>query len=78
MSTLEEDAFMSCLFDRQDMKLVNIKFFRGVERVISTDEIRREAHSAIMQLKLDPDLASKEPPRSGCKEIDVASFVASL
>ena len=78
MSTIEGDPLMACLFDRQDMRLVNIKFFRGSADVIAEDDLRRESHNAIMQLRLNPELASEHPPVRGMKAIDVSEFVAKL
>jgi hypothetical protein len=78
MSAIEGDTTMACLFDRQDMKLVNIKFFRGSAEVIGEDDLWSESHSAVMQYLMEPHKARKEPPDIEMEPIDVREFVDKL
>jgi hypothetical protein len=78
MSKREKDALVDCLFSRHDMKLVNVKFCRGTADIISPDEFKREVHSAVLQNRMDRGAASKIPPHSGRKAINLREFVATL
>ena len=78
MSAIEGDALMSCLFARQDMRLLNIKFCRGSADTIDASDFRAEVHSAIMQSRMNPNKGSTHAPRSGLPRINVKEFVANL
>lgn len=78
MSEHEKNSLMDCLFSGQDMKLRNIKFFRGSRDLISPQELRAEAHSALMQKRVKSTIGSAEAPRSKQPEIDVRAFVADI
>ena len=78
MSKIEREPIMDCLFSRQDMKLINIKFFRGKADVIAPEDLRAESHSAIMQARVDPRVKTTAAPRSNLPPIDVRKFVAAL
>ncbi len=43
-SNVEKDGLISLLFRKNSVKLLNVKFFRGDEEVISEDEFQREVH----------------------------------
>lgn len=67
MSEHEKDSLMERLYDRQSMKLLNIKFCRGSRDVITPEELRAESHSALLQDRTGgakPGRAprSKQPP----------------
>lgn len=67
MSEHEKDSLMERLYDRQSMKLLNIKFCRGSRDVITPEELRAESHSALLQDRTGaarPGHAprSKQPP----------------
>jgi hypothetical protein len=64
METKERDDFLSFLFDRVGCELVNIKFFRGPNRV-GQEGFCREAHRVLRQaLKAPVDTC----PASGRKK----------
>lgn len=77
MSLEKEKA--ECPFSGQGEELVNVKFFRGTrDDVISGDEIKDQAHKAMMQHKLKIADVSAHAPRSAHPVINVAEFVANL
>ncbi|TJV68596.1 MAG: hypothetical protein E5X76_28865 [Mesorhizobium sp.] len=78
MSEATTDHIMGCLYARQpNMKLVNVKFFRGEKDLIEPAEMREQAHTASLQRKLD-GYRSAGAPKSTRSKIDVREFVKSL
>lgn len=78
MSQHEKDGLMDCLFSEADMKLKNLKFFRGGADEISEHQLGNEAHSAVMQKRLGSAVRSTSAPGSDQPRINVRSFVAGL
>jgi hypothetical protein len=78
MSQLEQDSLMDCLFSEADMKLKNIKFFRGGRDLLSSHALSSEAHSATLQKRLRSAVASTSAPRSGQPKVNVRVLVADL
>lgn len=57
---------------------VNVKFFRGSRDIITSEEFRREIHSALMQKKMRTATVTKNAPASKHPKIDLREFVAAL
>jgi hypothetical protein len=76
MSTQEKDGLMDCLFSGQDKKLVNLKFFRGSNDLISEDEFKEQVCAAEKR-KNSTVKAGKFP---SCKKgpLDLRKIVAEL
>lgn len=77
MSEHEKDSLVACLFSGRDMKLRNVKFFRGSDDVISEADFRAQIHSAATQRKSE---AAKLIgwPKSTQPKVDVRAFVADI
>lgn len=74
-----ENGKADCPFSGQGEDLVNVKFFRGFRNdLITADEIKEQARSAVMQQRTKTATVSKEAPRSQHTPINVADFVATL
>lgn len=68
-----------CPFSGQGEELVNVKFFRGRrDDVISGEEIKEQAHSAVMQHRLKTATVTKDAPRSPHPQTNVREFVANM
>jgi len=78
MSEHEKDGLTACLFSRQDMKLRNIKFFRGEADVISAEDFRRQSCSTIEQQKTGQATRNSGPTRSDVAPLDVRAYVANM
>lgn len=78
MSKHEKDGLMDCLFSRQDVKLVNIKFFRGSSDVISPDEFRAELCAAAERKKSGELKKSGTAPKCVRESVDLQAFVADM
>lgn len=79
MSATEKDgASVDCLFSRQDVKLNNVKFFRGTEKIVDPARFRAEFTASIKRAKDPSAQLSSHPP--GCKKgaIDIRNFVDKL
>ncbi len=64
--------------ERADMKLVNVKFFRGDNEYITPDEFRAQLCAAAAHKRAHPELRQTEAPRSAQAKINVREFVANL
>lgn len=78
MSKHERDGLMECLFSRPDMKLRNIKFFRGDRDVITEDEFRAQILCIAEQKKAGTATRSTSPTHSDLRPLDVRAYVASM
>jgi hypothetical protein len=76
MSTHEKDGLMACLFSRQGMKLVNVKFFRGSSDVISPDEFRQEILASANRKRSGELERSASAPTCKKDLVDLRAFVA--
>ena len=66
-------------FSGHGEELENVKFFRGRrDDAISAEEIKEQAHRAIMQRRLGTATVSKTAPVSPHPVINVSEFVAGL
>ena len=75
MSIQEKDGLEACLFSRQDRKLINIKFMRGTDRVIPTEDLC----AALTTIVDHRDSGTPSgPAKSGKQPTDVRNFVAGL
>lgn len=77
MSNTEKDSILDCLFTGQDMKLKNIRFFRGSDDVISESDFRDGIHSIGVQRKADSAKLIGWPV-SDQPVVDVRAFVADI
>lgn len=77
MST-EKDGIFAALSLGPTAKLRNIKLCRGYQNVISAAELRKQAHTAIMQKRMKSVQASSEAPRSKQPLVDVEALVADM
>lgn len=78
MSKHEKDGLMDCLFSRQDMKLINVKFFRGGSDIISLDEFETELCAAAERKRTGEVVATDVAPRCKRKAIDLLAFVENM
>jgi hypothetical protein len=72
------DSVKERLFSGRYGKLVNIKFFRGTQELISVEDLHKEVHSALVQREQGRAKISKLPVKSVVPTIDVAQYVAKL
>ena len=75
MSTLEKDGLQACLFSGQDRTLINIKFMRGTDKVIPTEDLCAAIATVIDHRDTG---APAGPAKSGKQPTDVRNFVAGL
>lgn len=74
MTTIKE-----CLHsETADMKLVNVKFFRGDKRYITPDEFRAQLRAAAEFQVANPGVRTRSAPHSGKQKINVRERVANL
>ena len=67
-----------CLFARQGMKLINIRFFRGASDLISEQEFNHERCAAAERKRSGEVIATGAAPRCRQAPIDLRGLVASL
>jgi hypothetical protein len=78
MSEHGKEGALSCLFSKQGMKLLNVRFFRGSSDVISVDEFRREICDSEERKRSGELKSSKQAPRCKQKPRDLDAVLASL
>ena len=74
MSEHEKNSLLDCLFSGQDMELDNIKFCRGASDLIGPDDLRAEAHSALIQRRTGAAHCSQDAPRSEQPLVDLRAL----
>lgn len=67
-----------CLFERRDMELVNVRFFRGGSDVICEEEFNSERAAAAERKRSGEVKASPHPPRCKQAPIDLRKVVADI
>jgi hypothetical protein len=67
----------SCLFERQDMQLINVRFFRGDSDIICEEEFNRE-REASADRKRSGELKAAAAPRCKRAPVDLRKFVADI
>lgn len=68
-----------CPFSGQGEELVNVKFFRGRrDDIITPEEMREQARSAVMQRRMGTATVSNQAPVSSHPVINAKDFVANL
>lgn len=77
MSKHEKESGFDCLFERQDMKLVNVKFCRGSNDLITPKEFRAQLKSAAIQARTGYGSVAN-PPHSGRQPVNIRDLVARL
>jgi len=78
MSIRDKDSGVDGLVKRPGMKLVNVKFCRGLADIITSDEFKAQLTSASIQAKTGRSTAETSPPHSGRKAVDIREFVENL
>ena len=77
MGLTEKEKLSAFLFDREDRKVVNIKFFRGPRDLVSTEELCAQVHSAFMQKRMGKARVTDWLEPSVTK-VNVEQFIATL
>jgi hypothetical protein len=79
MSGQGKDALWSFLFASEDCQLVNLKLMRGDRQDISTQELREQVHSALMQVKTGTSEMSENFPETSLGlQVDLHKLAASF
>ena len=79
MAEVKKELVAGCLYPRQpEMKLVNVKFFRGSRESISPDEFRSELRSIADQLQGERVKGSGEAPRSLKSKVNIREYLAEM
>ena len=60
----EHECLMSLLFDRDDRRIVNLKFFRGPTEQLSMDDLCRSVREVIEDTWAHERTRRDAPPRS--------------
>lgn len=72
-------TIQKCLHSEgDDMKLVNVKFFRGDNKYISPEEFRAQLCVAAEFQKAHPEIRTGVAPRSAQPQVNVRDLVANL
>lgn len=74
----KKDRLLSFLFDQSDTTLVNIKFFRGGNEVVSEEDLCHQLHAGFMQKKMGRAQVSERFSDVTHEKIDVRTFVNSI
>jgi hypothetical protein len=77
MSTLEKEGLMDCLFSRQDIRLLNLKFFRGSSDLIEDDDFREQICLAEKR-KAEQTVKRADPPKCKKEPVDLRNLVAEM
>lgn len=73
------ESIKDCLHpERADMKLVNVKFFRGGNESITPDEFRAQLCAVADQKRSGAGERLAEAPRTAKQKINVREYVANL
>ena len=75
MSEHEKDSITDCLFSGNDMKLRNVRFFRGGDDVIDAADFRAEVHAIAMQRRTG-EAKQIDWPKSERPKVDLRQLVA--
>jgi hypothetical protein len=79
MSSQGKDALWSFLFASDDCQLVNLKLMRGDRQDISTQDLREQVHSALMQVKTGTsEMSANFPEVSAGLQVDLHKLAASF
>lgn len=72
-------SIKDCLHpERADMKLVNVKFFRGDNTYITPDEFRAQLCAAAAYKRDHAESRQTEAPRSAKAKVNVRDLIATL
>lgn len=78
MTSTGKDALSNLLFASSDCTLVNLKLMRGDSQDISTQELRNEVHSALMQVRTGTSTVHSDfPDVSSPLHVDLEELAAS-
>lgn len=78
MSVHQTKEGADCLFVRQGMKLINIRFFRGGSDLISEGEFNHERCATADRKRSGEMTASSQAPRCKQAPIDLRKLVADM
>lgn len=77
MATREKERLISFLFERDDVCLINLKFFRGDRDVVSEEELCKQVHSAFLQEKMGRAIVS-DRFQEEADTVDIREFIGTL
>jgi hypothetical protein len=77
MSKHEKEG-RDCLFERRDMTLINVRFFRGESDLISEEEFNRERAASAERKRSGELKPERGAPRCKGDSIDLQKFVADI
>ena len=77
MSKHEKEG-SACLFERQDMTLINVRFFRGASDLICEEEFNRERAASAERKRSGELKPERSAPRCKGAPIDLRKFVADI
>lgn len=78
MSEIKKESLISLLSpEREGMKLVNVKFFRGDREMIRPEDLRAQLRAISAQHKAGA-VAATGMPKSTQPKVDVRDFVANI
>jgi hypothetical protein len=72
------NSVLSRLFSSSTDELVNIKFLRGSQKHISTEQFYAQVDKALEQRANRTAVVSTDAPRSTVASVDVCEYVANL
>lgn len=75
MTVAEKGSLDVLLFQSKDCELEDLKCFRGDRADVTQEEIESQIHSAVVQLRMHPEIASSDAPALSVKPVDMAVFV---
>lgn len=78
MTSTGKDALWSFLFASGDCQLVNLKLMRGDSPDVTTQRLREEVHSALLQSKTSTSAVSDFPEMEEMGNIDVRELAAAI
>jgi hypothetical protein len=78
MSDIGRDKLLDCLFNGQDRKLINVKFYRGCDDVISEEQFENDFCASVKRHKESFMATKGNMPKSKKKAVDLEKLVADM
>ena len=73
-----EGSVLDCLFEAKDVKLNNIKFCRGTDRVIPEERFTDEADASLQRVLSGKLHSIDAPPQCRREALDLAALIADM
>lgn len=73
-----ERSVLDCLFEAPGVKLDNIKFCRGTDRVISEDRFTEEVCSSLHRVRSGKLVVSAAAPQCRRAALDLTALIADM